>query len=62
MPTLIAILQDASSGRRSRYYALYLLRKIGPEARDALPILRKLRDEADGRSREYINRAIREIE
>ncbi len=61
VPMLIDIIQDDNSGRRSRYYAFYLLRKIGPPAREALPVLRKLRDNADGRSRESIQRAIDEI-
>lgn len=61
VPLLLEIAQDDSSGRRSRYYALYLLRKMGSRAKSALPTLRKLAEKADGRYREYYERAIREI-
>ena len=62
LPLLMDILKDDSTGRRSRYYALYLLRKMGSRAKETLPELRKLREEASGRYREYYDRAIREIE
>lgn len=62
VPLLLEIVQDDSAGRRARYYSLYLLRKMGPRAASALPILRKLHEAADGRYREYYERAITEIE
>jgi HEAT repeat protein len=61
IPILLEILQDEKAGRRSRYYALFLLRKMGPRAQVALPILEKQREAADGRQREYLDRAIKEI-
>jgi HEAT repeat protein len=62
IPMLIEILQAPDSNRRHRFYALHLLRKTGPAAQSALPILRQLRDESEGRIREFYERAIRDIE
>ena len=62
VPLLLEIIQDDDSGRRSKYYAIYLLRKMGSRARSALPVLRRLAEEADGKYVEYYERAIREIE
>ncbi len=61
VPQLIEMLQNSEADRRHRYYALHLLRKIGPAARDSLPILRDLRDAAEGRLQEFYDRAIRDI-
>ena len=61
VPLLLEIIQDESAGSRARYYALYLLRKMGTRAKAALPILRELMEQADGRYRDYYDRAIREI-
>jgi HEAT repeat protein len=62
IPMLLAILKDPDSNRRHRFYALHLLRKTGPESKAALPALRQLRDESEGRIREFYDRAIRDIE
>jgi HEAT repeat protein len=61
VPLLMEIIQDASAGRRARYYSLFILRKMGARAKSALPVLEKLEKERDGRQREYIQRAIQEI-
>ena len=61
VPMLIEILKDQGSGRRVRYYALHLLRKTGPAAKSALPVLEELLKKLEGRSREYLRRAIRDI-
>ena len=62
VPLLLEILQDDQAGRRSRYYATYLLRRMGSRAKSALPTLRELASKADGRNLEYLERAISEIE
>jgi HEAT repeat protein len=62
VPMLVEILQNRDADRRQRYYALYLLRKVGPAAKSSLPLLRELRDEAEGRIRESLDRAIEAIE
>ena len=62
VPMLLEIIQDESAAQRARYYAIYLLRKMGARARAALPTLRDRLENADGRWREYLERAIREIE
>ena len=61
VPMLIEILKDQGSGRRVRYYALHLLKKTGPSAKSALPVLEELLEKLEGRSREYLRRAIRDI-
>lgn len=61
VPILAEILEDEDSDRRERYYALNLLRKVGPEAKTALPLLERLRDESEGRIRDYIERTIKDI-
>jgi HEAT repeat protein len=61
VPILLEIVQDEKAGQRSRYYSMYLLRQMGPRARAALPVLQELHDKSDGRRREYLQRAIREI-
>jgi HEAT repeat protein len=62
IPMLLEILNDRNSNRRIRFYALHLLRKTGTAAQSALPALRELRDQAEGRVRESFDRAIKEIE
>lgn len=61
LPILLEILQDTSSGRRTRYYALYVLRKMGPKAKSALPVLRQLREASDGSLDDEFERTIDEI-
>ena len=52
-----------SEDRIARYYAMRFLRELGPAAQDALPTLRKMRDDVDNsRSRRYIQTAIEAIE
>jgi HEAT repeat protein len=61
VPVLIAGLE--SGDRRRRYYAMFLLGKVGGAAKEALPILKRMRDEADSdRSRSSIDRTIEQIE
>ncbi len=62
IPLLMEMLQNPEQDRRSRYYALYLLRKAGPAAQSALPTLRRMVDGAEPRTREMLERAIRELE
>ncbi len=46
-----------------KYYAVSLLRKIGPPAKDALPILKKILEESDsGRMTDFLKQAIASIE
>ena len=59
---LVEILQDPKSDRRQRYYAIHLLRKVGPASKSVLPVLREMRDQSDGRLREFLDRAIGEID
>ncbi len=58
---LIDILKDPNANRRHRYYAIHLLRKVGPAAKTALPLLQEQRDQSEGRLREFFDRAIEEI-
>jgi HEAT repeat protein len=62
VPMLIEMLQQGRGDRRRRFYALYLLGKAGPAAKQALPTLHQLREQADGRQRERLDRTIRELE
>ena len=62
VPLLIEMLQNPELDRRSRYYALYLLRKAGPAAQSALPTLHRMLDDAEPRTRDMLERAIRELE
>jgi HEAT repeat protein len=62
MPRLLDILRNRDSDRRLRFFALYLIRKSGAAAKEALPALREIRDQTQGRARESLDRAIREIE
>jgi HEAT repeat protein len=52
----------SSDNQRLRGLAVFLLGKIGPDAKDALPKLRELLKEARGRGRGAIERAITAIE
>jgi HEAT repeat protein len=61
VPVLIQGL--ASDDRRQRYYATFLLGKVGPEAKEALPILIRLRDETESsRFKESFQKAIDAID
>ena len=61
VPILIEGLK--SDDRRLRYYAVSLLRKVGPPAQDALPALRQiLEDDDSGRMQDFVRRAIETIE
>jgi HEAT repeat protein len=61
VPTLLEGLE--SEDRRRRYYAMYLLGKVGPAAKAALPILKRMRDETESRRyRESYQRTIDQIE
>jgi hypothetical protein len=52
-----------SKDRRQQFYAIFLLGKIGSDATDALPVLKRLRDESDSqRGKEAFSRAIKQIE
>ncbi len=52
-----------SDDRRRRYYAMFLLGKIGPAAKDAVPLLKRLLDETDSqRFKGSIQRTIDQIE
>lgn len=61
VPLLIRLLEDTEGDRRTRFYALHLLRKIGPAASEALPALEQMREKADGRLQDFLDRAIRDI-
>jgi HEAT repeat protein len=63
VPQLVKILKN-DSGRRARYYAMHLLKKIGPAAKEAIPELRAILSEGkfDSRSLTYLESAIQEIE
>jgi HEAT repeat protein len=62
IPALMRLLEEEDTDRRHRFFALHLLRKLGPAARDALPVLRQMREKADGRLADFLDRAIRDIE
>jgi HEAT repeat protein len=62
VPVLVEILQDEKASRQSRFYAMFLIRKAGPAAKQALPVLRKMLEEAEGRQREGLQRTIDEID
>ncbi|MCA9240926.1 MAG: HEAT repeat domain-containing protein, partial [Planctomycetales bacterium] len=47
VPVLLRLLEDEQTDRRSRFYALHLLRKVGPAAKEALPVLQRMRDTSD---------------
>ena len=61
VPVLMAGLE--SDDQRSRFYALFLLGKVGPAASEALPLLKKLMEETEsGRMKDSFQKAIEEIE
>ncbi len=62
VPLLMKMLENPRSDRRVRYYALHLLRKAGPAAKQALPLLYEQREDATGREREFLDRAVRDLE
>ena len=62
IPMLLKVVEDQRASQRQRYYALHLLKKAGPAARTALPVLRQLAGTAEGRSRDFLRSAIRDIE
>ncbi|MCA9167654.1 MAG: HEAT repeat domain-containing protein [Planctomycetales bacterium] len=62
VPILLELLQDRRTDRRQQFYALYLIRKVTPPAKDALPVLREMQANAEGRVAEYVERAIKAIE
>ncbi|MEZ6119620.1 MAG: HEAT repeat domain-containing protein [Pirellulaceae bacterium] len=59
IPKLLDILKTEDD-RRARYYALHLLRKIGPEAKSALPMLREIESQPDldSRAKDLVTSAI----
>ena len=64
-PEAIPVLLEGvkSDDRRRRYYAISLLRKIGPPAKEALPALKEiLKKNDDRRMRDFVKRAIEGIE
>ncbi|MGI9471382.1 MAG: HEAT repeat domain-containing protein, partial [Rubripirellula sp.] len=61
VPVLVGALE--SDDRRQRYYAMFLLGKVGPAAKDALPAIRRLLEETDSdRFRGSIQQTIDRIE
>ena len=63
-PDAVSFLINAldTDDRRTRFYAVYYLGKIGPAAKDALPALRRLSESDSGRFRGALRRAIQAIE
>ena len=59
IPALIKALETEGRGR---FYAVFFLQKLGPQAKEALPALKKLRGGDSGRFRGFLDRAIRAIE
>jgi hypothetical protein len=62
LPLIMQILEDQQSDRRRRFYALHLLKKLGPQAKEQLPALRRILEASGERNRELLERAIRDIE
>ena len=62
VPKMLEILKDRDSGRRRRYYTLYLMRRMGGKAKSALPMLKELRGQSDGSLDDEFERAIEAIE
>lgn len=60
IPVLIEGLE--SPDRRVQFYAVFLLGKIGPAAKDALPELKKLGRDSSPRFREMLSATIKKIE
>ena len=63
IPQLVAILAG-NSGRRARFYAMHLLKKVGPAAKQAVPELREILDQEkyDSRTQRYLEQVIEDIE
>lgn len=64
-PEAVPVLVEAldSDDRGQRYYAMFLLGKVGKDARDALPVLRRLLEDTDSdRFRGSIRQTIERIE
>lgn len=63
VPLLVDLLKRNRS-RRARFYAIYLLKKAGPAAKQAVPELRRIAKDSDlsSRGRRFLNDAIDEIE
>ena len=63
IPQLVAILAG-NSGRRARFYAMHLLKKVGPAAKNAVPELREILDQEkfDSRTQRYLKQVIEDIE
>ena len=62
VPLLVDLLKRNRS-RRARFYAIFLLKKVGPAAKQAIPELRRIAKdpEISDRGRRYLNEAIDEI-
>jgi HEAT repeat protein len=60
VPILIEALE--SEERFTRFIAIFLLKKLGPQAKDALPALKKLTTGESRRLRESVEETIRAIE
>ena len=61
VPVLMAGLE--SDDQRRRFYAVFLLGKVGPAAKEALPLMKKLSEEAEsGRLKDSFKKAIEQIE
>jgi HEAT repeat protein len=63
-PDAIPVLVKALEGTepRSQFFAVSFLGKLGPQAKDALPALRKLASEDNNRFRRSVEEAIKKIE
>jgi HEAT repeat protein len=60
LPTLLKALDE--DDRFARYYAVFFLKKLGPDAKEALPRLRELTGDESSRLREAVQSAIEAIE
>ena len=60
IPVLIKSLESEES--RVRFYAVFFLGKLGPEAKEALPALQKLKREDSSRLRRSLEETIKKIE
>ena len=63
--TAVPILTEAlkSEDRRRRFYAISLLRKVGPAAKEALPELQRIAEEDESRrTRDFVKSAIKSIQ
>jgi hypothetical protein len=60
IPVLLEALK--AGDRRTGFFAVYLLGKLGPDAKEALPELKELREQRSPRFRQFIDSTIRKIE